>query len=114
MRLISRIASHKNTMTTSSAMSGAASARSETRSEPPSSAVAMTGLPTPPVSTVDFALSKAVTPYVSPATPPPAMIAVVHFSIGGRSVITAAETSVPATTAAGVAKVSSRLSTPGM
>ena len=61
----------------------------------------MTGLPTPAVSTVDFALSKAVTPCVSPATPPPAMIAVVHFSIGGKSVITAADTRVPATTAAG-------------
>ena len=37
-----------------------------------------------------------------------------NLSIGGRSVITAAETRVPATTAAGVAKTSSRLSTPGM
>ena len=49
-----------------------------------------------------------------PATPPPAIMAVVHFTIGGRSVITAADAIVPATTAPGVATVSSRLSTPGM
>ena len=39
---------------------------------------------------------------------------VVHFTIGGRSVMTAADTIVPATTAPGVATVSSRLSTPGI
>ena len=81
------IANHRNAITTASAMKGAASASSDTSSEPPSSAVAMTGLPTPPVNTVDFALSSAVTPCVAPAMPPPAMIAVVHFSIGGRSVM---------------------------
>ena len=57
---------------------------------------------------------QAVTPCVTPAMPPPAMIAVVHFSIGETSAITAADTMVPATKAAGVASVSSRLSTPGM
>jgi hypothetical protein len=42
------------------------------------------------------------------------MTAVVHFTRGGTSVITAADTTVPAMSAAGVAIVSSRLSTPGM
>src|SRR5262245_29216741 len=69
-------------------------------------AVEITGLPTPPVKTVDFALSMAVTPCVRPATPPPATMAAVHLTIGGRSVMTAADTTVPATNAAGVAKTS--------
>jgi hypothetical protein len=46
--------------------------------------------------------------------PPPAITAAVHFTIGGTSVITAADTTVPATNAAGVAKESSRLSITGM
>ena len=41
--------------------------------------------------------------------PPPAMIAVVHFSIGGGRSVTAADTIVPATKAAGVASVSSMI-----
>src|SRR5262249_47377949 len=104
-----RIASHKNRMTSASAASGAARVRSENRSAPPSSTVAMTELPRPPVKMVDLALSIAVTPCVRPAMPPPAITAAVHFTIGGRSVITAADTTVPATSAAGVAKLSSRL-----
>jgi hypothetical protein len=53
-------------------------------------------LPKPPVKSVDFALTTAVAPCVSPATPPPATTAVVHFTIGGKSVMTAASTIVPA------------------
>ena len=41
------------------------------------------------------------------------MMTAVHFTIGGRPVMTAADTTVPATNAAGVASASSRLSTPG-
>jgi hypothetical protein len=41
------------------------------------------------------------------------MTAAVHFTIGGTSVVTAADTIVPATSAAGVANVSSKLSTAG-
>ena len=41
------------------------------------------------------------------------MIAVLHLINGGRSVITAADTTVPATSASGVVMVSSRLSTAG-
>ena len=44
----------------------------------------------------------------------PAMMAAVHFTIGGKSVMTAADTIVPATNAAGVARASSKLSIPGM
>jgi hypothetical protein len=65
-------------------------------------------------STVEWARRIPVNPWVSPATPPPAITAAVHFTIGGASIMTAAETIVPATKAAGVAKVSSRLSTTGM
>src|SRR6516164_6387729 len=109
-----RIASHKNRMTSAIATAGAARARNETSDAPTSSAVAMNRLPIPPVQMVEFALSVAVTPCVMPAMPPPAITAAVHFTMGGTSVMTAAETTVPATNAAGVAKVSSRLSTPGM
>ena len=76
-------------MTIANAASGAARASSDNRTEPPSSPVAMTGLPKPPVKTVDFALSIAVTPCVKLAVPPPAMTAAIHFAIGGRSVMTA-------------------------
>jgi hypothetical protein len=71
-------------------------------------------LPRPPVKTVECALRIPVIPCVRPAMPPPAITAAVHFTIGGASIMTAADTTVPATKAAGVAKVSSRLSTTGM
>ena len=67
----------------------------------------------PPVRTVECALRIPVIPCVNPAMPPPAITAAVHFTIGGASIMTAADTIVPATKAAGVAKVSSRLSTTG-
>src|SRR6516162_7944656 len=50
-----RIASHKKTMTTPSAASGAARANTETRTAPTNSAVEISALPTPPVKMVDFA-----------------------------------------------------------
>src|SRR5262249_10924524 len=109
-----RIDNHKNRTTSAIAAAGTAKARKDIRSAPPSSAVAMTELPRPPVKTVELALSTAVTPCVRPAMPPPAITAAVHLTIGGTSVMTAADTIVPATSAAGVAKLSSRLSTPGM
>ncbi len=80
---------------------------------PTNSIVEMTGLPNPAVNTVEWALVKAVAPCVMAAAPPPAMMARVHFSIGGTSVMTAAEIAIPATMALGVAKVSNRLSMPG-
>src|SRR5262249_46928265 len=99
-------------MTTASAASGAVRASSDNRTEPPSSPVAITGFPKPPVKIDDFALSTVVMPCVRLAVPPPAMTAAIHFTIGGTSVMTAAHRIVPATNAAGVAKASSRLSTP--
>jgi hypothetical protein len=74
----------------------------------------ITKFPRPPVKTVECALTTPVNPRVNPATPPPAITAAVHFTVGGTSIITAADTIVPATKAAGIANVSSRLSTTGM
>ena len=108
------MATNKKSTTSAIAASGAASARKDIRTAPPSSAVAITGLPRPPVSMVECARRIPVNPWVSPATPPPAITAAVHFTIGGASIMTAADTIVPATKAAGVATVSSRLSTTGM
>ena len=48
-----RIASHRNRMTNAMAATGAASASKVTRSAPPSSAVAITEFPRPPVKTVE-------------------------------------------------------------
>src|ERR1700722_5599071 len=109
-----RIATNKKSTTSAMAAVGAASARKEISAALPSSAVAMTGLPRPPVRTVEWARRIPVNRWVSPATPPPAMTAAVHFTIGGASIMTAADTIVPATKAAGVATASSRLSTTGM
>ena len=108
-----RIATNKNRTTSATAAAGASNARKDIRSAPPSSAVAMTGFPRPPVKTVEWALSIPVNPCVRPAMPPPAITAAVHFTIGATSVMTAADTIVPAINAAGVAKASSRLSTTG-
>ena len=57
-----RITTSKNRMTSAIAVAGATSARKDTRSAPPSSAVAMTGFPIPPVKTVEWALSIPVNP----------------------------------------------------
>ena len=54
----------------------------------------------------EFARTKVVVPCMRAAAPPPAMIASVHFNSGERSVITAAETPMPAAIAVGVAIVS--------
>jgi hypothetical protein len=100
-------------MTSAIAAAGAANARKDITNAPTSSAVAMMGFPRPPVKTVECALRIPVNPCVRPAIPPPATTAAVHFSIGGTSIMTAADTIVPAINAAGVAKVSSRLSITG-
>src|SRR5436190_11598655 len=55
-----RQASQANRTTTASAAKGAASASSESISDPPSSAVAMTGLPRPIVSALECALTVVV------------------------------------------------------
>ncbi len=109
-----RIATSKNSTTSAIAATGAASARKVMTTAPPSSAVEMTKFPRPPVRIVEWARRIPVKPCVNPATPPPAMMAAVHFTIGGASTMTAADTIVPATKAAGVASASSRLSTTGM
>ncbi len=53
-------------------------------------------------------------PLVRPAIPLPPMIATGQRMLGGRSVITAALATAPATSVAGLAMTSSAWSTPGM
>ena len=86
----------------------------EVMSEPPSSAVARIGLARPHVLAVEAPRVTTVVPWTSPAMPPPAITARVHFRNGLMSAIRDAVTSVPAMTAAGDAMVSSRLSNQGM
>ena len=52
-RRVKRIASNKKRITSAIAAAGAASARKDIKSAPPSSAVAMTAFPRPPVRTVE-------------------------------------------------------------
>ena len=83
--------------------------------EPPASAVASTGLPSPPVVNEETCRVSVVIPWKTAVVPPPATTASVHLRNGLTStVIAEAVTRMPATTAAGVAMVSSRLSTQGM
>ena len=84
-----------------SAMNGSAIAKSDKPVAPIVSAVATTGLPSPPVMTPDFARSSAELPLVRPAIPPPPMIATGQTTLGGRSVITAALATAPATRVGG-------------
>jgi hypothetical protein len=113
-RRSNRIATYRNSTTSAIATSGAASAKKDMRAAPPSSAVETTKFPSPPVKTVECALRTPVNPRVNPATPPPAITAAVHFTIGGMSVMTAADRMVPAMNAVGADTTSSRLSTNGM
>ena len=100
-------------ITSPSASNGAASAAALSSAAPPSSPVARIGFAKPPVVAVDLRRSSEVTPWVSPAIPPPAITAVVHLTSGGRSVMTAAVARVPAPIATGVAIASKALSMPG-
>jgi hypothetical protein len=105
---------YRSSATSAIAASGAASAKKDMRAAPPSSAVEMTKFPSPPVKTVECTLRTPLNPLVNPATPPPAITAAVHFTIGGMSVMTAADRIVPAMNAAGAETTSSRLSMTGM
>ena len=95
------MATNKKSTTSPIAATGAASAKKGIRTAPPSSAVEITKFPKPPVKPVECALRTPIDPRVNPATPPPAITAAVHFTIGGMSVITAADRMVPAMNAAG-------------
>lgn len=72
------------------------------------------GFPNPPVVKEDAPLVIVVKPWTTPAAPPPAIIASVHFSNGSISTIEDAITTVPAITAVGPEIVSKRLSTKGI
>lgn len=69
--------------------------------ELPASAVATTGLPTPPVTADDFNLINPVAAWIVPAIPPPAIKASDHFISGGKSVTTAPLKTIPANIASG-------------
>ncbi len=84
------------------------------RIEATSSPVETTGLPSPPVEAVDTPRTVTVDPWIKPATPPPAMMARDQRKKGLTSVTIDAVAIVPATMAAGVAIVSSRLSSQGI
>src|SRR5690606_22419225 len=84
-----------------SATSGSNSARIESRIEPVVSTVLTMGLPKPAVATPVFARTTAVLPFVAPAMPPPAMIAIGHIKAGFTSVMTDALAMTPATIATG-------------
>ena len=81
---------------------------------PASSAVETSGFASPPVVSSDTFRVPTVRACTVPAIPPPAISARVHFSIGSSPVTTDAVMTIPATTAAGVARTSSRWSSHGM
>jgi hypothetical protein len=80
----------------------------------PDSSVEIAGFPNPPVVNDDVALVTPVSAWIVPATPPPAIIANVHFISGEISVITEAIKTAPAITAIGEVIVSKALSTQGI
>ena len=88
-------------------------ARREVITDPASSSVAIAAFPIPPVNKDDLARSAVVDPCKRPAIPPPAMIATIHFSEGGMSVITDAVKIVPAMMETGEAIASITLSSQG-
>jgi hypothetical protein len=87
---------------------GSISAMKDVTIEPTNSKVANNGLPNPAVVALEVPLASTVAPCTKPATPPPAMIAMVHFNMGSIFVIIAAVTTVPAKIDAGVASVSKK------
>ena len=100
-------------MTAAAPRSGARSPSRLRMTEPTSSPVATTGLPAPAVSAVDVTRKSDVLTCARPAAPPPATMASVHRSSGGRSGVTAAIAIMPAVVAIGVAIVSRALSSQG-
>ena len=79
-----------------------------------SSPVDTAGLANPAVEAVEVPRTKTLDPWIRPATPPPAMIANDQRKKGATSPTIEAVAIVPATIAAGVAIVSSILSSQGM
>src|SRR5512137_1194538 len=100
--------------TSAKQMMGMIMAKSAIKADPANSAVAMSGFPSPPVKSDDFALSAAVVPCIMPAIPPPAMIATIHFTDGDMSIITDAVAIVPAMIETGEAMASITLSSQGI
>src|SRR6266404_2243856 len=108
-----RLRTSRNIASIPTASTGARTATMEATVDAASSAVAIRGLPKPPVPIEETPRVATVVPCTIPATPPPAMIARAHLRNGLRSVTREAVMRVPAMIAAGVAIVSRRLSTQG-
>ena len=86
----------------------------ESTAAPIHSPVEITGLATPPVVAVDTPRTATVLICTTPAVPPPTIIAEAQLANCDISpLLTAIVVSVPAIMAAGVATVSSKLSTHG-
>lgn len=100
-------------MTARPATTGTATARTETNTDPPASAVETAGLPAPPVVALDAPRATTVIPCTIPAAPPPATTASVQVRSGLAPDTHAAIATVPAITAAGVATESRALSSHG-
>ncbi len=92
---------------------GSKKEKTEKKSDPANSLVLTAKLPVPNVVAEDMPRSKTVPVWIKPAAPPPAMAASVHVRKGDMPLTTAAVATTPATTAAGVATVSNRLSSQG-
>jgi len=96
-----------------SATSGIRSASAARSTAPASSARATRGFARPAVSTPLLSRSSAVAPCTRPALPPPATMARTQRSHAGTPLKSAALTTIPATTARGVAIASSAWSSAG-
>src|SRR6266404_6148886 len=111
---IFRPKTNRNRASNTRTRTGATIAITEVITAPANSAVATRGFPNPAVDRVDVPRATTVVPCTSPAAPPPAITASVHFRNGLTSPTIAAVTTVPAMSAAGVAIVSKTWSIHGM
>ena len=82
--------------------------------EVPVSAVDTTGFPIPPVVVVDVSLVADEALFITPAVPPPAIIANDQVIKGFKSATVETNTAVPAIVASGIAMVSNKLSIKGI
>jgi hypothetical protein len=105
--------SERTVSTTAPTSTGTRTDTVETAAADVASTVDTSGLAAPAVVTVEAPRVVTVRVCTAPAAPPPATMASVHFRNGLMSVTQAAATTMPATTAAGVATESSRLSSHG-
>ena len=95
-------------------MTGRKMANMVIRMDAPVSTVDTTGFTRPPVAAVEASLVTALELFIKPASPPPAMSAILHFANGPISTKVLKLIKVPAAAASGIAIVSRALSTNGI